>query len=238
MAIKQERFKIHDFAGLAAEELRRTTSKETKSRVSLTYKSDPRFANLDPGEILGGPAAAAKKVIQEQICAIAVRASEATILKRKYARNALTRGDAKAKKRYDGGRSGKTYTPGGSDHGGGDMLFNDSGRLADGIFVRAQKDGSLTINVPANRFDPDTFEGAYLSGGGLDRMMQRLRELVPALRSVDDLMNEVDISDSIKRIQILQKDDPMARLRDAAGNVVDSAQELGAATGDLAGDEG
>lgn len=154
------------------EERQRTTSSGTKSRFTFSIKSEPIFHNFDPIALGAKPAAAIRDAISAGIRAIAAAASPATLLKRKYARAALERGAKWAVTRYAGGRTGVTAP------GGGDALFNDSGRLAGGIFVRQNPaEKSWTVNVPANRLDPSTFadRGAFVA------MVDRLRALVPAI---------------------------------------------------------
>lgn len=57
-------------------------------------------------------------------------------------------------------------------------LFNDSGRLASGLGVNAAPDGSWNVTAPPDRLDPSKFRDL----GAFERMMLRMRELVPALR--------------------------------------------------------
>src|SRR3990167_3670225 len=186
MTVSQTQTILHDFEGISTTLRRRTTGKGTKDRVTIEYQSQPLVANLDPVAIGKPVAEAMTKAIQEGIRAITAAASPSTILKRKYAANAFAKGEAWAKKRYAGGRTGAKPP----DTQGGGRLFNDSGRLADGIFTRANRDGEWTINVPANRFDPSTFSGGVAA---VNAMIQRLRELVPVLRSAQELFDTPEV---------------------------------------------
>ncbi len=156
------------------EERRRTTASGVKSRFTFTIVSEPIFMNFDDIALGAGPAAAIRDLISAGIKGISQVASAATILRRKYAAAAFARGQPGTVRRYSGGRTGAT-PPGESDR-----LYNDSGRLANGVFVRQNpSEGSWTVNVPANRLDPSTFktQGLFVS------MVDRLRDLVPAIRN-------------------------------------------------------
>lgn len=183
MAITQEVFVINE----GFSERVRTTSSGTKSRFTLEVKTDPVILNLSE-VALGAPVAEAiRKAISDGIKAISVVASPATLLKRKYAKNAYERGEPNAVKRYSGGKTGAT-PPAQSD-----KLFNDSGRLANGVFVRQNaQEGNWTVNVPANRLNPDTFDDR----SAFVRMVDRLRELVPVLR---DPLSHPDVRNAISK---------------------------------------
>lgn len=169
MAVTQDTIVINE----GFESRQRTTSNGTKTRYTLTVKAEPVMFNLSAVALGAGPAEAIRNAIVNGIKAIGVMASPATLLKRKYAESAFNRGAKWANKRYTGGKTGATV-PAQSDR-----LFNDSGRLANGIFVRQNTgEKGWTINVPANRLDPSTFKmDAFI------RMVDRLRELVPVIRN-------------------------------------------------------
>jgi hypothetical protein len=83
---------------------------------------------------------------------------------------AFGRGESWALKRYAGGRIG-AKAPNQTNKFGMDSL-----RTVDGLSMRPNlTDSSYTINVPANRMNPDTF------GAGFDAYMNRLMELIPVL---------------------------------------------------------
>lgn len=169
VAITQDVFII----GEGLSERARTTSKGTKSRFTLSVRVDPVIVNLNELALGAGPAEALRKAISDGIKAISETASPATLLKRKYAETAIQAGKRWATKRYAGGKMG------GMAPNSSDKLFNDSGRLAAGVFVRQNpKEGSWTVNVPANRLDPSEFKDRGVFAG----MVQRLRNLVPVLR--------------------------------------------------------
>lgn len=190
MAVTQDVFVINE----GFEERRRTTGNGTKSRYTFSIKSEPIFVNLDPFALGAGPAAAIRDEISNGIKNISEVASPATLLKRKYAANAMEKGSRWAMKRYGGGRTGPT-PPNQSDR-----LFNDSGRLAGGVFVRQNtQEKSWTVNVPANRLDPSTFKNQASFVG----MVERLRSLVPALR--DPFTPKVDEAIRVAVTEVLHR---------------------------------
>lgn len=169
MPVSQEVFVLSEPLGL--EERRRTTGRGTKSRFTISVRTDPLIFNLSEISLGKKPALALQQAIQEGIRAIGEVASESTRLKRSYAASALAGGSRWAVRRYSGGRIGTTL-PNQSDR-----LFNDSGRFARGIFARQNpQENSWTINVPANRLDPSTFPDQSRFLG----MVEKLRSLVPA----------------------------------------------------------
>ena len=169
------------------EERRRTTGSGTANRYTVTIKADPVVHVFDPRELGRGPAEAIAEAIRNGIRGINQVASASTILRRKAAVLAMARAEPWTTARYSGGRTGPT-TPGKSD-----KLFNDSGRLADGIHAGPNGDGWV-INVTANRFDPSTFVGGV---GALVSMYERLRALVPALQGPDKLMQIETVKNAI-----------------------------------------
>jgi hypothetical protein len=185
VSVTQKSFRLNDFAI----ERQRTTSRGTKNRVSIEIKSEPLQINLDE-TALGAPVAVAiKKVIQQQIEGIAETASSGTLLTRKYATNAYGRSEPWAMKRYAGGRTGPKQ-PGKSA-----ALFNDSGRLAEGLAVRANpKEGAFTINVPANRFDESTFKSRAL----FLAMLERFGQLVPAVGQPETVLDDPRVQRAIR----------------------------------------
>ena len=224
---------IHDFEGITATERRRTTSKGTKSRVTIEFRSEPLVANLDPVAIGKPVAEAMSAAIRQGIRDIGELAKPSTIRRRESAGRALARGESWATRRYAGGRTG-SKPPNQTSR-----LFNDSGRLADGIFTRANAEGEYTINVPANRFDPLTFTGGMAA---VTVMIQRLRSLVPVLQSAEKLFQVPAVAkaarEAIGNVLQRQGDATRARLRAAIGELGRNVQELGEAAGGLAGDEG
>lgn len=174
MAVSQtSKVLFFDPAGATATARTRTTSRGTSTRITLDIKADKLGIVTDPRVLGRDIASGIADAIRAGIRAIGEAASADTQLKRKYAASALERGAAWATRRYAGGRTGvkaPNTEPGG-------RLFNDSGRLADGIVARATRDGNFTINVPKSRLDPSTF-----SGGAFEAMFRKLVSLVGVLR--------------------------------------------------------
>lgn len=141
-----------------------------KARYAIDIKSEPLLMDLDGFNLGQVVAEAWAQRIRDNIVGIPEKASDATIAMRQKAGLALQKGEAWALKRYGGGRMG-TFRPNMTD-----KLFNDSGRLEAGIFVRQNTtDGTYTVNVPANRFNPALF------GRGYDAMVAKFVSLVPML---------------------------------------------------------
>jgi hypothetical protein len=163
------------------------SGKQRKARYAIDIKSEPLLMDLDELNLGNVVAEAWAQRIRDQIQGIAVPASKATQAIRAKAVKALSDGAAWATKRYSGGRMG-TLVPNSSD-----KLFNDSGRLAAGVSVRANMtDSSYTVNLPANRFNPDTF------GAGYDKMVDRFMRLVPIINPKVALGDE-DIEKAISQ---------------------------------------
>lgn len=164
MAITQDRFPLWG----VFKERRRTTSRGTKSRVTVEFQTDELLFNLDEFVLGQGPAEAIATILAEQIRAIKRTVSDATIRRRQ---SAMRNPNSKSyRKRYAGGRIGPTPPTDSTTYG------NDSGRLARSIHVRDNPtDASYTVNVAANRFDEESF------GRGFIQFLQTLASLVPAL---------------------------------------------------------
>lgn len=138
---------------------------QRKPRYTVEVRSQPLLLNFDDEMIAGSYAQDYQRVIQDQIRLIAETAKPATLAKRAAAAGQLAAGLPGATKRYSGGRMG-AMPPNQSD-----KLFNDSGRLREGIHVRQNStDKTFTINLPANR-----------DLGQSPTMFQRLLDLVAAL---------------------------------------------------------
>lgn len=169
MAITQTSIVINE--GLT--ERQRTTSAGTKSRYTITVQSEPILHEFSEEQLGKGPAEAIAEAIRTGIKNIVEVATPATLAARERGKRALERSAAWAKRRYSGGRTGQK-APSGSVR-----LFNDSGRLADGVVAQQNtQEKNWTINVTANRLDPSTFKSREEFVG----MVDRLRALVPALR--------------------------------------------------------
>jgi hypothetical protein len=174
-------FVLGDFGGVVAKERIRTSSKGGSSHVTLTVRAEPIAANLDPKTLGAAFALAMRTGLQQQIAAIAVPAAPATIKRREAARRALAEGKRWAVKQYSGGKLG--IRPAG--FASMDRLFNDSGRLVEGLKVSAIENGWI-INVASNRLNPRDFTPA-----AYERMLNRLVELVPGLRDPRTLVDAI-----------------------------------------------
>lgn len=183
--IFQETIVLNDF-GLA--ERRRTTSKGTTSRYTVTINAEPIIHTFDANALGKGPAEAIAEAIRKGIRDIGEFAKPSTRARREQAKRALAAGDRYETARYSGGRTGPT-TPHQTDR-----LFNDSGRLAESITVNAQRDATWTVNVAKNRLDPSTFVGGL---SALLPMFERLRNLVPALQGPEQLARIPEVAQSL-----------------------------------------
>lgn len=210
-SITQEVVVLNDFG---FEERRRTTSSGTTNRYTVTIKAEPVVHVFDPRALGRGVAEAMAAAIRSGIRDIAEIASPSTRRRRDAAAEALRRGAAWAVARYDGGKTGR------KDPGKTPRLFNDSGRLAEGIVAGPNDDGWV-INVTANRFDPTTFVGGVPA---LVSMYERLRALVPVLQGPERLMQDegvkAAITDSLYQLIVvkggaltLRKNQLMSELR-------------------------
>jgi hypothetical protein len=200
--ITQDTVVINDLNGLRLEQRTRTTKSGTATRYSVGITSEPILHDLDPIKLGEGPAKAIVDVIRRQVRGITEFASLATRKRRESAAKAFARGEEWAMDRYAGGRIGMMppNTTG--------RLFNDSGRLEFGLFARENKvEKSWTINVPANRLDPKTFNGGVAAMAG---MFDRLRRLVPALNNPRTLIDSPEVAASInaslRQLAVTRKD--------------------------------
>ncbi len=191
MGISQEVIVLNDFGSMRVEERQRTTSEGTTSRYTMTITAEPILHDFAAAKVSAIVPKAIAELIKTQIRGITAKASEATIQKRVYAQAAFQRSAAWAMKRYSGGRTG-SIAPGTASY---DRLFNDSGRLADGIAVMQNtKEEGFTINVTANRLDPNAFGAGKFTG-----MITRLRELVPALRGGIEVLQDPAVKEAIEQ---------------------------------------
>jgi len=190
----QEVIVLNDFGSMRVEERQRTTSEGTTSRYTMTFEGEPIVHDFAAAKLSTIVPQAIAALLKKQIGEIKAKASEATIQKRAYAESALKRGAAWATKRYTGGRTGSLLPQSAGD---GEALFNDSGRLAQSIAVMQNpKEEGFTINVAANRLNPDTF-----SGGAFTRMIERLRELAPAFKGGIEVLQDQAVNDAVKQAQ-------------------------------------
>lgn len=150
---------------------RRRGAGRSKQRTTIEIQSEGLLHDFDENMLGAKPAEAIRDAITNGIKAITEIAAPATLAKRQAAAKAFSAGKAWALRQYSGGRTGPTppnQTP---------RAFNDSGRLAGGIFVRQNPtDKTYTVNVTANRFDPADF-----GPGRFQAMLDKLRSLVPVI---------------------------------------------------------
>ena len=162
----------------AVTERTRTTSRGTSQRFTLDIQQEAIGITLDEIALGRDIAKAIAAAVADGIRKISATSSIATKVRRIAAGRALSRGEPWARDRYDppGNRMGARQ-PGAAS---GDVLFNDSGRMAEGMTSTPTRDGTYTINVPKGRLDPNTFgtNGAYT----FDMMVARLFALVDVLR--------------------------------------------------------
>jgi hypothetical protein len=186
----QEVIVLNDFGSMRVEERQRTTSEGTTSRYTMTFEGEPivhDFAAAKLSKIIPEAIAA---LLKKQISEIGATVAYATEKKRNYAADAIKRNETWAMKRYSGGRTGPIAPSTASDK----RMFNDSGRLAQSIAVMQNpKEEGFTINVAANRLNPETF-----SGGQFQRMIERLRQLAPAFKGGIEVLQDPAVKDAIE----------------------------------------
>lgn len=236
MAVTQTTRTVLDFGAAYAQERSRTTSRGTKERYTIDIKSEPVSVNLDPRQ-LGAPVAEAiRDALRAQIEAIEAPASISTLQRRVYAEAAVQRGARWAKRRYSGGRTGASKPNSAGTQG---RLFNDSGRFARGLFVRATRDGgaggtaSWTVNVPANRLDKSTFSEAQFGD-----MLRRLGELVPAIAKPGELASIPEVAEAINQVtadavrkgSVRSASELIGALRETVSQVAELGEALGTIT--------
>lgn len=190
--VSQDVVILNDFGGSTFERRTRTTSAGTKDRYTMTIKAEPIIHDFGELRLGQGPAIAIKDLIRRQIKGITAFAKPGTIARRESAVRALAAGARWARDRYAGGRTGEKQ-PNSSWR-----LFNDSGRLADGLEVREnQQEKSWTINVPVNRLDPAPKGNRSFTAAAFERMLALLVQHVPALRGGAEILNDKTVRDAI-----------------------------------------
>lgn len=167
-------------------------TKRRKPRYAFDIKSEPLLFDLNEMNLGGRLAEVWAQRIKDNIRGISKFASEATQAFRYKAAAAFKAGEPWAAQRYAGGRIGP-MAPNTTN-----KLFNDSGRLATGVFVRQNlTDSSFTVNLPANRFNPALF------GDGYERMVDKFVSLVPMLdpkKALGDPQIEAAIKTSVEQM--------------------------------------
>lgn len=190
MAITQDVTVVNDLGNAALERRDRVTSAGPSARYTVTFESQPILHDWAALKSAPHAAAAILQLLQTRIRGISAEASVDTETRRdRYARELVAGGSA-ARKRYSGGRIG-TLAP---KRASAKLLFQDSGRLADGLLVRIVEGVGFTINVPANRFDPKTFGGGEPA---IVSMWQRLASLVPEFRGGAEVTKHDEVQRAI-----------------------------------------
>lgn len=167
-------------------------TKQRKARYAIDIKSEPLLFDLNEMNLGGRLAEVWAQRIKDNIRGISKRASEATMAFRYKAAAAFKAGESWTAQRYAGGRIGP-MAPNTTN-----KLFNDSGRLAHGVFVRQNlTDATYTVNLPANRFNPALF------GNGYEAMVDKFVSLVPMLdpkQALGDPQIEAAIKTSVEQM--------------------------------------
>ena len=147
------------------------SGKRRKARYAMNIKSEPLLLDLNELDLGQVVAEAWRERIRDNILGISAVVSDATQAMRQKAGVAVQKGVGWAVDRYRRRRPPEQYTPNQSN-----KFFNDSGLLADGIFVRQNlTDATYTINFPVNRMNPETF------GAGYEAMVSKFVTQVPML---------------------------------------------------------
>jgi hypothetical protein len=220
----QDTVVLNDFSGVTFEQRTRTSAAgKTGVRYSLSMEAEPILNILD-GVYLGkGPADAIRDILIKQSKSIGQFIKPSTELHRKRMRREFAEGGAKptgplarrffdVARRYSGGTTG-AKAPGA---GGTNRIGVDSGRLSEGWFVRQNPvEQSFTINVPENRFTPETWAGTMES---LQAWVTRFVSLVPALADPKSILGD----DAF--VRAVAKSPPVVLLGKAGGEWKDYAR--------------
>ncbi len=192
IGFSQKTVVLNDF-GLA--ERQRTSPRgKTSARWTVQIKADKLPLLFDPKAMGQGPAEVAAEILRTKIRGLSEPVTLATQAMRQRALVAFRAGTPWAKRRYGGlyippaasiaslpGATGKRSNrlppmePGATSP----SFWRDSGRFIAGLIVRPTKNNEWVVNVPANRFDPVTF-----NNGGREALLvqiARLQALVPEL---------------------------------------------------------
>ena len=183
----QETIVLND-AGSWRLEQRTRTSKGGKVgvRYSLSIDAEPILTNLRGLDLGRGPAAAILELIRQQHRDIGEMAKPSTMARRRAAAKELAGGGssrlARGEMTDSGDRVRRRYIAArtASDPPGTSVrVGSDSNTLYNGWFLRQNPaEGTWTVNVPANRLDPETFNGGVAA---LQAWVDRLVQLIPAL---------------------------------------------------------
>lgn len=155
--------------------LKRRVSKSGKAKFTVEVKSEPLIFDLDPKNLEPGIAQAIAQELRERVEGITAEAAPGTLKARENERKAYAAGKPWAVKRFSGGKMGPTPPTTST------RAFNNSGRFAQSIVAGAAAGGRWIVNFAANRLDPST--------GNVERIWNRLIQLVPAFANIGLLYN-------------------------------------------------
>ncbi len=188
MAVSQDVVVVNDLGTSSLSSRTRTNASGGESvRYSIELQAEPILHDFNQEALGQGPAEAIRALLERKIKELKATASPATGHRRANASVGLAAGNPSDVARYSGGKTGtkppRLETP--------PRLFNDSGRLAEGLAVRFNPTSdNFTINVTANRLDPRTFRGGE---AGIVAMWQRLVALVPEFKGGLDVLKHEEI---------------------------------------------
>lgn len=191
---------INEFGELTKRQSKKKDGTLGAVRYTASINATPITARFDAKMLGKGPADAIAKHLRERVSSITALAAPATL--RIRAANAQ-----KLSGSLGGGRSGPVQQSsmlrqqygvgkkGAAMPNQSSRLFNDSGRLAKGIAVRAASGNRWIINVPANRFNPDLLPGGEKT---LNKIYAKLLELVPEFGDARKLRDVLSVRRAIK----------------------------------------
>jgi len=159
-----------------------------KERTTVEIVSEPLLHDFDENVLGAEPANAIRDLLERETKGVDEFASDTTQAMRAKAEVAFQAGAPWAKRRYSGGRTG-AKPPNQTKR-----KLNDSGRLAEGWFVRENKeDATWTVNVPANRLTPEAF------GAKWEWFLGELRRLIAPLRDVRAIAEDQGFQQAVSR---------------------------------------
>lgn len=164
---------LNDFGELSA---RSTTRKsgEKVTHYTTTIRAEPVLTSFDAKALGKGPALAIAAHLRQRVGDLG-QASRGTIALRE--RNAkVLRGETQGPPTQNVDKIRRRYARAVNPPGTQDKVFNDTGRMREGIKVGAASGNRWIVNVPRDRFDPSTLGGGEAA---LIAIYGRLRELIP-----------------------------------------------------------
>ena len=191
-AISQDVVAVNVFDGAKLERRERTTSTGTHVRMTMTIDAQPVVHDFGIETLTNRTRDVILKALRDALEAISAPASSSTLRRRDNAARGLAAGVAAYVDRYTGGRT-TSAAPGTKR-----TYWNDSGRFAAGLFVMVnRKENGFTINVPANRLNPDP---KFWGGGeaALIAAWRKLLELAPAFRGGQELLKVASVRSAIE----------------------------------------